>query len=126
MFVREPRGSDGAASGAGQRDSQGLHVSQRFEKMGIRSSPLGEFVFEDVRLPITAILGSVGVAQRQKRVQRESGEGQKGDPQEGVALDLELTDDQCEESQLRTNDQELRKSDLVVRGRRLGLPHDSF
>lgn len=38
----------------------GFVVSQRFEKMGLRSSPLGELVFEDVRVGPEAILGGVG------------------------------------------------------------------
>ncbi|HKC93456.1 MAG TPA: acyl-CoA dehydrogenase, partial [Nitrospira sp.] len=34
--------------------------SQRFEKMGLRTSPLGELVFEDLRVPEDAVLGGVG------------------------------------------------------------------
>jgi alkylation response protein AidB-like acyl-CoA dehydrogenase len=38
----------------------GFRVSQRFEKMGLRTSPLGELVFEDLRVPDDAVLGGVG------------------------------------------------------------------
>lgn len=38
----------------------GFVVTQRFEKMGLRSSPLGELVFEDLRVGPEAILGGVG------------------------------------------------------------------
>jgi hypothetical protein len=43
-----------------ERGTPGFHASQRFEKMGLRSSPLGELVFEDVRVPAEAVLGGVG------------------------------------------------------------------
>jgi alkylation response protein AidB-like acyl-CoA dehydrogenase len=38
----------------------GFRVSQRFEKMGLRTSPLGELVFEDLRVTGEAVLGGVG------------------------------------------------------------------
>jgi alkylation response protein AidB-like acyl-CoA dehydrogenase len=38
----------------------GFAVSQRFEKMGLRTSPLGELVFDDVQVPADAVLGRVG------------------------------------------------------------------
>jgi len=38
----------------------GFQVSQKFEKMGLRTSPIGELVFEDLYVPATAILGGVG------------------------------------------------------------------
>ncbi len=38
----------------------GFVVSQRFEKMGLRTSPLGELIFEDLRVGPEAILGGVG------------------------------------------------------------------
>jgi hypothetical protein len=43
-----------------ENGSPGFRVSQKFEKMGLRTSPLGELVFEDVRLPADAVLGGVG------------------------------------------------------------------
>jgi alkylation response protein AidB-like acyl-CoA dehydrogenase len=38
----------------------GFVVSQRFEKMGLRTSPIGELVFEDVPVGADAVLGRVG------------------------------------------------------------------
>ena len=41
-------------------DAPGVRRAQKFEKMGLRSSMLGELVFEDVYVPGEAVLGSVG------------------------------------------------------------------
>lgn len=38
----------------------GFRVSKRFEKMGLRTTPMGELVFEDLRVPGEAVLGGVG------------------------------------------------------------------
>jgi alkylation response protein AidB-like acyl-CoA dehydrogenase len=38
----------------------GFVVSQKFEKMGSRTSPLGELVFEDVYVEAQAVLGGIG------------------------------------------------------------------
>ena len=38
----------------------GFVVSQKFEKMGLRTSPIGEIVFEDVYVPAEAVLSGVG------------------------------------------------------------------
>jgi L-prolyl-PCP dehydrogenase len=38
----------------------GFVVSQKFEKMGLRTSPIGELVFEDVYVPAEAVLSGVG------------------------------------------------------------------
>jgi len=38
----------------------GFHASRHLEKMGLRSSPIGELVFEDVWVPAEAVLGGVG------------------------------------------------------------------
>jgi alkylation response protein AidB-like acyl-CoA dehydrogenase len=38
----------------------GYRVGQKFEKMGLRTSPIGELVFEDMVVPETAVLGGVG------------------------------------------------------------------
>jgi hypothetical protein len=43
-----------------ERGTPGLRSSQKFEKMGLRSSPLGELVLDDVRVPLDAVLGGVG------------------------------------------------------------------
>jgi alkylation response protein AidB-like acyl-CoA dehydrogenase len=42
------------------RGTAGFSAGQRFEKMGIRSSPISELVFHDVYVKSEAILGSVG------------------------------------------------------------------
>lgn len=38
----------------------GFRNGQKFEKMGLRTSPIGELVFEDVYVPAEAIIGGVG------------------------------------------------------------------
>lgn len=40
--------------------THGFSKGQVFKKMGLRTCPIGELVFEDVRVPKSAILGSVG------------------------------------------------------------------
>ncbi len=40
--------------------TKGVTVSKPMDKMGLRTSPLGELVFEDVYVPNTAVLGTVG------------------------------------------------------------------
>jgi alkylation response protein AidB-like acyl-CoA dehydrogenase len=43
-----------------ERGTPGFSTGQAFEKMGLRTSPVGELVFDGVRLPDDAVLGSVG------------------------------------------------------------------
>jgi L-prolyl-PCP dehydrogenase len=43
-----------------ESSAPGFVVSQRFEKMGLRTSPIGELVFEDVPVAAEAVLGRVG------------------------------------------------------------------
>lgn len=43
-----------------ERGTPGFSVSHRFEKLGLRTSPLAELVFEDVYVPASAVLGGVG------------------------------------------------------------------
>ena len=43
-----------------EQGTPGFRVSQKLEKMGLRSSPLGELVFDDVHVPAEAVLGGVG------------------------------------------------------------------
>jgi alkylation response protein AidB-like acyl-CoA dehydrogenase len=43
-----------------EKDTPGFSTSRKFEKMGLRTSPIGELVFADVRVPETAVLGAVG------------------------------------------------------------------
>jgi alkylation response protein AidB-like acyl-CoA dehydrogenase len=40
--------------------ASGFRPGQKFEKMGLRTSPIGEIVFEDVYVPGEAVLGGVG------------------------------------------------------------------
>jgi alkylation response protein AidB-like acyl-CoA dehydrogenase len=43
-----------------ERGTPGFSHGQAFEKMGLRTSPVGELVFDDARLPDDAVLGAVG------------------------------------------------------------------
>lgn len=43
-----------------ERDTAGLSVSRKIEKMGMRTSPFGELAFDDVRVGDSAILGTLG------------------------------------------------------------------
>jgi len=42
------------------RDAPGFKPGQKFEKMGLRTSPIGELVLEDARVGDDAVLGGVG------------------------------------------------------------------
>ena len=42
------------------RDAPGFRPGQKFEKMGLRTSPIGELVLDDVRVGDDALLGGVG------------------------------------------------------------------
>jgi len=42
------------------RATPGFVPSQKFQKMGLRTSPIGELVFDDVQVPDEAVLGPVG------------------------------------------------------------------
>jgi hypothetical protein len=41
-------------------DTPGFSVGNKFEKMGLRTSPVGDVVFQDMRVPDDAVVGSVG------------------------------------------------------------------
>ncbi|MCL4798015.1 MAG: acyl-CoA dehydrogenase family protein [Burkholderiales bacterium] len=43
-----------------ERGTPGFSAGAKFEKMGLRSSPIGELVFDGVRVPREAVLGGVG------------------------------------------------------------------
>jgi alkylation response protein AidB-like acyl-CoA dehydrogenase len=43
-----------------ERGMPGLTVGQKFDKMGLRTSPIGELLFDDLRLADEAVLGTVG------------------------------------------------------------------
>jgi alkylation response protein AidB-like acyl-CoA dehydrogenase len=42
------------------RGTRGFSTGQQFEKMGLRTSPVGELVLEDVIVPDDAVLGTIG------------------------------------------------------------------
>lgn len=43
-----------------ERDAPGLSIGQAFHKMGLRTSPMSELVFDDCRIPHDALLGKRG------------------------------------------------------------------
>lgn len=43
-----------------ERGARGFKCGQTFKKMGLRTCPIGELVFEDVRVPKSAVIGQVG------------------------------------------------------------------
>ena len=43
-----------------ERGTPGFQAGQHFAKMGLRTAPVGELTFDDVRLPDEAVLGTVG------------------------------------------------------------------
>jgi alkylation response protein AidB-like acyl-CoA dehydrogenase len=43
-----------------EKGTRGFHASKKFDKMGLRTAPLGELVFEDVAVGSDAVLGGVG------------------------------------------------------------------
>lgn len=43
-----------------ERDAPGFAAGPKFEKMGLRTSPIGELVFTDLRVPAEAIVAGVG------------------------------------------------------------------
>lgn len=43
-----------------EREAHGYQVGQTFNKMGLRTAPLSELVFDEVRVPADAMLGGVG------------------------------------------------------------------
>lgn len=42
------------------RDTPGVRLGQTFEKLGLRSCPIGEVVFDDAEVPVDALLGREG------------------------------------------------------------------
>jgi alkylation response protein AidB-like acyl-CoA dehydrogenase len=43
-----------------ERDTPGMSVSRRLDKMGLRTSPMAELIFEDCRIPVANRLGREG------------------------------------------------------------------
>jgi len=54
------RGHGGITGFLVEKGTPGFRAGQRFEKLGLRTSPISELVLEDVRVPREAALGSVG------------------------------------------------------------------
>jgi alkylation response protein AidB-like acyl-CoA dehydrogenase len=50
----------GATAFVVETKSPGVRVGQTFEKLGLRTSPIGELVFDDCRVPADQVLGEVG------------------------------------------------------------------
>lgn len=48
-----------------EKGTPGFRSSRKFEKMGLRTSPIGELIFEDVQVPASAALGAVGAGSTQ-------------------------------------------------------------
>jgi hypothetical protein len=59
--VTDPeKGFGGITAFVVEKDAGGFRAGQKFEKMGLRSCPIGELVLEDVRVGPEAILGGEG------------------------------------------------------------------
>ena len=58
--VKPERGMWGVTAFVLERDTPGLSVSRPFKKMGLRTSPMGEVVLDDCRVPVDARLGREG------------------------------------------------------------------
>ena len=54
------KGFGGITAFVVEKDAGGFRAGQKFEKMGLRSCPIGELVLEDVRVGDDAVLGGVG------------------------------------------------------------------
>jgi len=48
-----------------EKGTPGFRSSRKFEKLGLRTSPIGELIFEDVLVPAEAALGGVGAGSTQ-------------------------------------------------------------
>lgn len=59
--VTDPgKGFGGITAFVVEKDAGGFRAGQKFEKMGLRSCPIGELVLEDVRVGDDAVLGGIG------------------------------------------------------------------
>src|SRR5690606_18154194 len=45
-----------------EKGTPGFQAGQKFEKMGLRTCPIGEFILEDAFVPDEAVLGGVGAS----------------------------------------------------------------
>src|SRR5262249_10508471 len=43
-----------------EKESAGFRVGQTFEKMGLRTSKIGELIFDDVWVPMNSVVGGIG------------------------------------------------------------------
>jgi len=43
-----------------ESDTPGYQAAQKFEKMGLRTSPIGELVFDNMLVPASSIIGGIG------------------------------------------------------------------
>jgi alkylation response protein AidB-like acyl-CoA dehydrogenase len=53
-------GATGITAFIVERDTPGLSISRKLHKMGLRTSPMAEVIFEDCRVPVTQRLGREG------------------------------------------------------------------
>jgi alkylation response protein AidB-like acyl-CoA dehydrogenase len=60
MTDREKGYHGGVTAFLVERGAAGFRAGSKIEKMGLRTSPLGELVFEDARVPAEAVLGGRG------------------------------------------------------------------
>jgi len=58
--VNQRRGMWGVTAFIIERDTKGLSVSKKIEKMGLTTSPMGEVIFEDCEVPVENVLGREG------------------------------------------------------------------
>ena len=58
--VNPALGATGITAFIVERDAPGLSVSRHLDKMGLRTSPMAEVIFEDCRIPVTQRLGREG------------------------------------------------------------------
>jgi hypothetical protein len=54
------RGAGGITAFLVEKGTPGFRTGQKFEKLGLRTSPIGELVFEDAYVPRSAVLGGIG------------------------------------------------------------------
>jgi isovaleryl-CoA dehydrogenase len=52
------KGAQGISAFIVETDNSGFKVAQKLDKMGFRGSPTGELVFEDCRVPASAMIGA--------------------------------------------------------------------
>lgn len=56
----EPGGHKSITAFLVEKGTDGFQVGQKFEKMGLRTSPMSELVFDNIYVPQEAVLGGVG------------------------------------------------------------------